>query len=114
MKKLICTLLICSIIVTGCAGSNPNPVNIYRPGDEKKSCSSLKATITLIDKQIEVKRVRQTEKAYGNAACAITGFFIIVPWFFMDLKGAEQVEIDALQQRKEALNIIAIEKDCEF
>ena len=52
MKQVICVLLIVAIVCVGCAGTDPNPIAAYLPGDENKSCSALKAEIANIDKQI--------------------------------------------------------------
>lgn len=114
MKKLVCVLLICSIVLASCAGQEANPVAVYRPGDENKSCNVLKAEIANIDKQIKIKKAKKSSKDWSNAAWFIGGFLLIVPWFFMDLKNAEQTEIDALQQRKDALHVIAADKNCNF
>ena len=38
--------------------------------------------------------------------------FLIVPWFFMDLKGKEAVETEALERRNAALRRIAFVKGC--
>ena len=65
MKKLMCVLLIGVIFIagTGCAGSDPNPIAVYLPGDENKSCTALKAEIANIDKQITRKQ-QQKYQAY--------------------------------------------------
>ena len=114
MKKSVCVLLIAAIFIagTGCAGSKPNPIAIHMPGDENKSCNALRAEITNINKQIKIKKNKKTEKEISNLIWFAGGFFLIVPWFFMDLNNAEKVEIEALQQRKDALTIIANEKKC--
>jgi len=114
MKRLVCVLLICSIVLASCAGQEANPVAAYSPGDENKSCNALRAEIANIDKQVKIKKAKKTKKDWDNAAWFIGGFLLIVPWFFLDLKEAEQTEIDALQQRKDALTVIAAEKNCGF
>ena len=52
MKQVLCMMLLVSILVMSCAGTDPNPIATYHPGDENKSCSALKAEIANIDKQI--------------------------------------------------------------
>jgi len=78
------------------------------------SSDALKAEIANINKQIKIKKSKKEKRDWGNAAWFIGGFLLIVPWFFMDLKNAEETEIDALQQRKDALIVIAAEKECGF
>jgi len=114
MEKLVCVLLIGTIFIAGCAGTEANPIAVYIPGDENKSCNALKAEIANIDKQIKSKKAKKSEKDFSNSLWFVGGFFLIVPWFFMDLKNAEETEVSALQQRKDALIVIAAEKDCEF
>lgn len=112
MKKTLCTMLIITITCCSCAGTDPNPIAVYQPGDENKSCSSLRANIANIDKQITRKKAQKSKQEFENILWFCGGFFLIVPWFFMDLKENEKAEIGALQQRKDALIVIAAEKDC--
>jgi hypothetical protein len=42
----------------------------------------------------------------ANIVLGVASFFVIVPWFFMNLKDAEGTEIEALTQRKTALRAI--------
>ena len=114
MKTILNILLCVSIFLSGCAGADPNPVAIYLAGDENKSCASLKAEIANIDKQIALKKSQKSSQESTNVILGITGFFVLVPWFFMDLKENEKAEIDALQQRKDALLVIAAEKNCDM
>ncbi len=114
MKRLVCSLLIVSIAFVGCAGNDPNPIATYFPGDRNKSCSALKAEISNIDKQIIRKQSQKRKQEGENVIWFIGGCFLIVPWFFMDLKDNEKVEITALQARKDALLVIAAENDCGF
>ena len=114
MKKIVCVMLIVSIAFVGCAGTDPNPISVYLPGDENKSCVSLRAEIANIDKQITRKTAQKSKQEADNVLWFISGWFLIVPWFFMDLKENEKPEIEALQQRKDSLIVIASEKDCGF
>jgi hypothetical protein len=47
-------------------------------------------------------------------ALGVTGFFLIVPLFFMDLSQSEQIEVNALRQRYNSLAVIATDKNCDF
>ena len=114
MKRLVCSLLIVSIAFVGCAGNAPNPIATYLPGDRNKSCPALEAEIANIDKQIVRKHSQKKSQEGENLVWFIGGCFLIVPWFFMDLKENEKVEIEALQGRKDALLVIAAEKGCGF
>ena len=116
MKNVICVLLIISIMTMsiGCAGNDPILVATYLPGDEDKNCSALRAEIANIDNQITRKQSQQKKQEGENIFWFITGWLLIIPFFFMDLKENEKAEIEAFQQRKDALLVIAAEKDCGF
>jgi hypothetical protein len=68
--------------------------------------------MTLIQAEIQ-RLIPETEKTGKNTALGVTGFFFIVPLFFMDLSESEQVEINAYRQRYNHLMIIASEKKCD-
>ena len=114
MKKMVCMLLVVSISVMSCAGTDPNPIATYLPGDENKTCSALRAEIANIEKQITRKKAQKSKQEGDNILWFIAGWFLIVPWFFMDLKENEKPEIDALELRRDALLVIAAQKDCGF
>ena len=104
-------VVITAALVIGCAGRAPNPVMIQQYGDDKKSCQALEREMTFIQGEIQ-RLVPQTEKTGKNVALGVTGFFFIVPLFFMDLSKAEQMEVDAYRQRYNHLLIIAGDKEC--
>jgi len=87
-QKAICVLLVWAIFITGCAGSAPNPVDRYMPGDEKKSCRALFAEIKDLDNNIAVKNNKIKERDTWNVVFFITGFLVIVPWFLIDCKNS--------------------------
>jgi len=114
MKELICVTLSFTILFAGCAGHEPNPIAAYMPGDEGKSCKMLKAEIAQLETEIDVKCQQKETKDFWNVAELVGGFILIVPWFFMDVKGAEKVEAEALKTRVNRLMLIAGEKDCDL
>lgn len=113
MKKLVSLILACSIFWAGCAGREANPIPIYMPGDENRSCAGLKAEVAQL--QVDMARLLpKTDKGLTNALWATAGVFFIVPFFFMDLKGSEKIEFDAMRQRHNRLLVYAAEKGCDF
>ena len=97
----------------GCAGREANPIPIYMPGDENRSCPALKAEVAQL--QVDMARLLpKTDKGLTNALWAAGGVFLIVPFFFMDLKGSEKIEFDAMRQRHNRLLVYAAEKGCDF
>ncbi len=114
MKKTILNVLICfSIFFAGCAGREANPVPVYLPGDEKRSCEGLKAEIAQL--QVDMARLLpKTDKGLTNTLWAVGGVVAIVPFFFMDLKDAEKIEFDAMRRRHNRLLVYAAEKGCDM
>jgi hypothetical protein len=111
-KKCLCVVLVFTTFIAGCGGHAANPVDRYMLGDEKKSCDGLYAEVSQIDKEIVLKNKQKGDRDTWNIIFFVTGFLVIVPWFFIDLKGSQEVEAEALQARKKALQIIFSEKDC--
>jgi hypothetical protein len=114
LKRLVCTLLAAMILVAGCAGRAANPVQVYIPGDEKLSCDSLQGEMAQIQAEITEKKQKRGNTFTWNVILGVTGFFVIVPWFFMDFKDAEGTEIEALKKRYTRLTSLATEKGCDF
>ena len=113
MKKLICLLLVYAVLNVGCAGREANPIAIYLPGDENRSCVALQAEIAQL--QVDMQRILpKTDKGLSNALWATAGVFLIVPFFFIDFKDAERIEFEAMRKRHNRLLIYAAENSCDF
>jgi hypothetical protein len=110
--KALCVLLSLAIFIGGCGGQAANPVDRYMLGDEKKSCNALYAEMSQIDQEITLKKKKKTDRDVWNTILFVGGFFLIAPWFFMDVKGSHEAETEALQARKKALMILFSEKNC--
>jgi len=113
MKKSLCLPLSVLIFLAGCAGREANPIPVYLPGDENRSCEGLKAEIAQL--QVDMTSILpKTDKFGTNALWAAAGVVAIVPFFFMDLKDAEKVEFEAMRQRHNRLLNYAEEKECDM
>ena len=113
MKNLICVLLSSFVLFAGCAGREANPIPVYLPGDENRSCEGLKAEIAQLQADM-ARLIPHTDKGLTNALWGTAGVFFIVPFFFMDFKGSEKIEFDAMRQRHNRLLVYAAEKDCDM
>jgi hypothetical protein len=114
-RKSICLLLIVSIAnlsLVGCGGHAANPVDRYMLGDEKKSCKALNSEVANIDTEIPLKERSKSDRDTWNVIFFVTGFLVIVPWFFIDCKGSQEVEIEALKARKNALKALYYNQGC--
>jgi len=113
-KKLIAALTIISLLslaMTSCAGRDAMPVMVSQYGDGKKSCSRLEHELQTIQNEIQLLLPKQ-DKTGRNVALGVAGWFLLVPWFFMDFKNAEAQEYEAYRQRYNHLSAIAIDKSC--
>jgi len=113
MKKTLIVVAIIGLALHGCAGRTPNPVSAYELGDERKSCNSLKAELANTQADIQ-RKLPDVDKTGQNVALGVTGFFLLVPLFFMDFSKADQIEVEALRRRYNNLVILASEKQCGF
>lgn len=109
-KKVIATLSVC-VLLAACGGRTPNPVMVAQYGDQQKSCQALEFEMTNIQGEIQ-RLLPNTDKTGKNVALGVAGWFLLVPWFFMDFKNAEQTEYEAYRQRYNHLAVIAMDKKC--
>ncbi|MET4694314.1 hypothetical protein [Endozoicomonas lisbonensis] len=107
----LCILFV-SATLSGCAGRTAHPVTIRQYGDENRSCAALESELRFIELEIS-RLVPKTDKTGKNVALGVAGAFFLVPWFFMDLSQAEQIEIDAFRQRYNYLAGLTVDKRCD-
>jgi hypothetical protein len=112
MKKIVALLLIASISLMGCASKTPNPIPIAQVGDETKSCDAIANEMQQMNDTKLMAEGDGDSQVGKNVALGITGIFLIVPWFFMDLGNAATVEQKAAQARYQRLQQMAIDKKC--
>lgn len=110
VKKIFLAICICSFLAA-CGGRTANPVMVAQYGDQQKSCDALQFEMTNIQGEIQ-RLLPNTDKTGKNVALGVAGWFLLVPWFFMDFKNAEQTEYEAYRQRYNNLAIIAMDKKC--
>jgi hypothetical protein len=113
MKNVIVYLLIYCVTMAGCAGRDANPIPVYLPGDESRSCKGYQAETSRLNADMVILNPNTNKFAY-NAVMATLGVFLIFPFFFMDMKEAEKIEWNAMRQRYNRLMIYAAEKECNF
>jgi hypothetical protein len=113
MRKSICVTLIFTLSFAGCAGREANPIPVYLPGDENLNCEVLKGEIAQLQQDM-ARILPKTDKFGTNALWFAGGCFILVPFFFMDLKDAEKTEFEAMRQRHNRLLVYAADKNCDM
>lgn len=113
MKKILSVLVLGLFLFSNCGGRAANPIAVSQYGDREMSCRAVEHELSFIEQEIQ-RLMPKTDKTGKNVALGIAGWFLIVPWFFMDFKKSEQIEIDALRRRYNHLVIIAADKNCGF
>jgi hypothetical protein len=81
-------------------------------GDNQKSCKALEFEIANAESEMQ-RLLPRSDKSGKNVALGVAGWFLLVPWFFMDFKNAEQTEYEAYRQRYNSLASIAMSKGCD-
>ena len=109
MKTIICLLTL--LIITACAGRNAAPILPSQYGDKDLNCTQIENEMKRIEFDIRAL-LPKTDKTGKNVGLGIAGWFFIIPWFFMDLSDAEQIEVDAYKVRYENLRYLA-QKKCD-
>jgi len=105
------TISAASLLLSACGGRTPSPVMVAQYGDQNKSCEALE--FEMHNAQNEIQRLLpKTDKTGQNVALGVAGWFLLVPWFFMDFKNAEQTEYEAYRQRYNHLASVAMSKKC--
>jgi len=112
-QKFLCFMLILAITIAGCGphGANPHP-GFPRYLLEKLSCSRLEANMAEVDGAIAEKEESKDRRDKWNLFQCVSGFFFIVPWFYMDLHRDLEVEIAALKASRNQLQDVYHEKKC--
>ncbi len=110
-----CFMLAVVLVCAGCGGRQPNPVQQYQFGDNQKSCEHLQCEISDLQGQMTCK-IGDCDNTTGkNVALGVTGAILFFPaLFFMDLSDADQIELEAMRNRYNALVRICQDKNCGF
>jgi hypothetical protein len=112
VRQFTSTVIIISLLsLTACGGRTANPVMVSQYGDEGKSCRAIEFEMSTVQGEIQ-RLLPDTDKTGKNVALGVAGWFLLVPWFFMDFKNGEQQEYEAYRQRYNHLASLAIDKKC--
>ena len=111
MKTVVIYILIVMMGIAGCGGRVANPIPMDLPEDDTRSCQWISLHMNQLDSDMR-KALPRTDKTGTNLIC-IAGAFLVVPLFFLDLKGADKTEYDAMRNRYNHLLAIAAEKNCD-
>ena len=101
-------------LTQSCAGRAAHPVEVAQSGDNKKTCKSLHKETKQIRRSIKkmIPAVKKADKK--RTLLMVSGGFLIVPWFFLDLSDADKIETNAKRARHNYLVDIAKKRNCRF
>lgn len=99
------------LLLASCAGRDAQPVQVVRSSDMQLSCVQLDQEQLIIDADAR-KLAGKTDKTVKNASLAAAGAFLVVPYFFIDLSEAEEIELNALRARYMRLERLKEIKSC--
>ena len=108
-------LIIVTLFFTqSCAGRADHPVQVAQSGDVKKACKSIHKETEQIKRNVKrmIPAVKKADKK--RTLLALSGGFLIVPWFFLDLSDADKIEANAQRARYNYLADIAKKRNCRF
>lgn len=112
MKRIIAAWLILSIAISGCASTPANPVPVAQVGDDTKTCDAIVNEMQQMITAQDKAAADRNSQVGTNVALGVTGIFLIVPWFFMDLGATATVEQKAAAARFQRLQQMAVDKKC--
>ena len=102
-------LLLAGLMLVGCGGREARPVAKTTSFDDQLSCAHLESQLEVNETRLQALGLEAQGVADANAIRVI----FVAP-FHLDLSGAQQKEIDALQGRNMVLTDLAEKKDCAW
>lgn len=110
MKRSLCVLLMV-VIVVGCAGRDPRPIETVKPTDKIMTCDDIDMEIMTATNEFNRLTI-ESDKTARNVALGILGYFLIIPLFFMDFKNAEKHEAEMYRNRITNLRYLQHKNKC--
>ena len=102
------------LLLTACAGREAHPVPVTRITDGALDCMSIAREFEANETQI-IATVRERDgQNIKNAALAAGAVIFLPTLFFMDLKGPERIELQALRARNQVLMQLGAQKKCHM
>ena len=115
LKPVIAAIVVVLFVAQGCVGGrSAQPITVAQSGDTKKTCKTLRKETKQILRRIHKMVPYIKKKDKKTVLKMVTGAFLVVPWFFVDLSDAEKVETNALRERYNHLSTLADRRNCRF
>ena len=113
-QSVLVLIVMILFFTQSCAGRAAHPVQVTQSGDVKKACKSIHKETEQIKRNIKrmIPAVKKADKK--RTLLMLSGGFLIVPWFFLDLSDADKIEANAQRARHNYLLGIAKKHGCRF
>ena len=113
-QPVLILIVVILFLTQSCAGRAAHPVQVAQPGDNKKTCKSLRKETNQIRRNVKrmVPAIKKEDKK--RTLLMLTGGVLIVPLFFLDLTDADKIETNAQRARYNYLADIAKKRNCRF
>jgi hypothetical protein len=101
------TSLLAGLLLAGCVGRAPQPVDVVQAKDKNMDCLAILAEVQANNGKVQELAGEQGLKVAQNVAAGVAGFVVPILWFGMDFQGSATKEIQALQARQQYLASLA-------
>jgi hypothetical protein len=112
MKRTLLTC-IALLMLSACAGRDPNPVPLSQAQDVQASCMAMQAEVDANNKRIDELKSEGRWKVAQNVSAVAVGLLVWPALFAMDFKDAADTDKEALEARNEYLANRLSSNDCE-
>ena len=108
--RVVATVAVLGIVLSACAGRDPQPVTTVQPQDAYSDCTMIRAEIEANNVKVKELADEQGWKVAQNVATGVGGLVLWPLWFGMDFKGAADKDAAALEARQKYLTELAVQR----
>jgi hypothetical protein len=99
-----------TVLLIGCAGRDAAPVATVQPHDQTSDCAMISAEIEANNAKVRELADEKGAKVVQNVAAGVAGLVVWPVLFAMDVKGAADTDMAALQARQQFLTQLAVQR----
>jgi hypothetical protein len=110
MSSRVFWTLAIGLVLSACAGRDPQPIATVQSQDQFADCTMIRAEIDANNAKAKQLADEQGLKVAQNVGAGVVGLVIWPVWFGMDFKDAAGKEVVALQARQQYLTDLAAQR----
>src|SRR5580704_3050734 len=107
MRSRVFWTLAIGLVLSACAGRDPQPMATVQPQDQFSDCTMIRAEIEANNAKTKQLADEQGLKVAQNVGAGVVGIVVWPVLFAMDSKGAASTDAAALQARQQYLTTLA-------